>query len=107
MLRVVLEGAGISIPYNKSHTDTGQAGCEFSSRDGWNRTGNEDVTAQVGTSGGYSHVIKLPGLYPEVIRGQQTVTEKPNSNHRDSTSSSHVEHTTTWSWNLRRVDPGD
>ncbi|MGN7726304.1 hypothetical protein ACTJIL_10890 [Luteimonas sp. 22616] len=105
-LRVILMGAGVTVPYHYSYTDTGQAGCEFSVRNGWSRNGNEEKSTSVGTTGGFSHVIKLEGLYPETIRGRETVAETPRSS-SDGTNSSHEERATTWSWNLRRVDPPD
>ncbi|HWK53928.1 MAG TPA: hypothetical protein VNR18_06145, partial [Hyphomicrobiales bacterium] len=106
-LRLVFDGASVTIPYTESYTDTGQAGCEFSSRDGWNRSGSENKTTSVGTTRGrFSHVVMLDELYPETISGQETVIDGPYSS-SDGTSSRNEMHKTTWSWNLRRVDPRD
>jgi len=97
VLHLYFSGAGLSVPYTETFTDVGQAGCEFSSRDGWSRSKTEQKMASAGTNGRFTHTVELSEPYPETIVGQQTV--------RDEGYDGDEVRTTTWRWSFRRVDP--
>lgn len=97
--------AGLSVPYRKSWNDIGQAGCEFSSRHGWKRSGTEAGVQGISSTGDtYRHVVRLSEPYPEVISGHAVVASDPHYS-SDGILTRSSSSTTTWKWHLRRVDP--
>lgn len=104
-IHLYFSNLGINVPYVQTYTDTGSAVCTYGSPSGWSHSGSDERSTGVGSSD-YVHVIEIDETYPETIAGQITVTNYSEQSSTEISQRSRVS-TTTWSWDLTRVDPRD